>query len=106
MKQEIIEHRAGLDADSKRVLARCRSFLGVDVLSDETAELAAKNIISALAVMNEEERRQFGMMLLSVLSDIQKVIVRLREERDDVGANIHVLAVHRDASSRYLKGES
>lgn len=106
MKQEIVEHRAGLDADSKRVLARCRSFLGVDVLSDETAELAAKNIISALAVMNEEERRQFGMMLLSVLSDIQKVIGRLREEREDVGTNIHVLALHRDASTRYLKGET
>lgn len=103
-QQKTLEHDAGLDADCQRALAQCRAFFGVDELTPETAELAARNITRTLSNLHGQDRRRIESQIISALESIQGVARRLADEQAKVGVEIHAMSVRRQVTSCYANG--
>lgn len=102
--QKNVANDAKLDADCQRVMAQCRAFFGVDELTPETAELAARNITRTLSSVHGRERRRIESQIISALESIQGITRRLGDEQAKVGAEIHALSARRQVASCYANG--
>lgn len=105
-RQERLEIDAGLDAESRRVMARGRALFGVPELTADTAADAARHIAAQLAALPPGERLARRREIMTVIDDLVVLNERLASERDVVGETIVRLTRHRAVRNAYVQGAS
>lgn len=102
--QQLLEIDAGLDAASRRLMARGRALFGVEELTADTAVAAAENVARHLASLAPAERLVRQREIAAVIDDLQALNDRLRRECSAVGNLVVERSRHRAGRNAYVQG--